>query len=142
MNATTQTVRDLGKALVSLAPDAPLSIYRRFKQVMADCENENSVGRDLAIGAIISKRPAYWTSAKYHSAASLEMCNGLNRGADMQTVLADLFPPHRHFQAVPVLDTMIPLNGAAIYELADAYEHFGTFREYAVLEARADRRAS
>lgn len=102
--------------------DTPMAAYGRLIDAMIAHDNEDAIGRDLAVDAICAGRPAYWTTATYHAARCIELCNGVNRGATLETALLGLYPADRAFGRQSALDTLIPLNMAAARELADVCE--------------------
>jgi hypothetical protein len=76
--------------------------------------NEDTPGEELAAGALLTSRPAYWSVTGSTNALSYWR-NEANIGGGIATVAV----PEAHVRKF--LDKLIPLNEAAVDELGHAY---------------------
>lgn len=102
--------------------DSLCAVRRNMLEAIELHGNENGPLRDLCIDAIASRRPAYWTSIRHHSAISLELCQMANRWG-LSLAIDDL-PRHvvRAHGTKRFIDTLIPLNIEAEREISLARE--------------------
>lgn len=105
--------------------------------------NWDDLSRDGALGKLKSGQSAWWTTAGIGNAAAGNLMSEANRLATLEdafVAIEDFYErTHcvRNIRAEQWLDTLIPLNAAAIRELDDAYRVAGTFRSREELEARS-----
>ena len=85
-------------------------------------DNPESHDEDKAIDALREGRPAFWTTATYHNQAArltVEWANGKTLGEALARFADDRsIVEARH--TMRLLDTLIPLHGAAIRALLEA----------------------
>ncbi|EKF40863.1 hypothetical protein NA8A_18267 [Nitratireductor indicus C115] len=140
MNAYSRTAVELAAA-IGFDPENIVVVRRRLADAIDLYDNEDGLSRDIAVEAIIGKRPAFWTTAKYHSAIACELVNDANR-TSLEEAMENI-PAHRRADMARYLDTLVPLNRLAANELSEAYETVaGTFRDCSELESRRIRRAA
>lgn len=116
-----------------LCKDPDLRAALKRVETMGDrANNRDSILEELAAKNLIDRKPAFLTSARYHNAAAGTLADMANRCAsieDAQAEIADFFRHNgRDSRAAEWLDTLLPLNIAAVDDLARAYERAGTFR--------------
>lgn len=101
---------------------------------------EDAVMIDGAVAAYAAGRPAFYSTATYHSGRAICLCNTANRTGDliyaMQTEYA-LGAPGRIYG----LNALVPLNDDAVGDLIAAYSSLGTWLDFDELVARRTRMA-
>jgi hypothetical protein len=101
-------------------------------------ENDDALARRHALAACGAGRPAFWTTASYHSQKACALHLAAHTLPTLQTALADAYGFDLGTDAqAAALDTLIPLNPAAVAALALAYAALGRWREIQDLEARS-----
>jgi hypothetical protein len=104
--------------------------------------NPDDLAKPQALRNLASRQPAYWTTARYgHVGASLlrDAANehvGIEAGIRTIPAYAAATVEWIERHSVTALDTLVPLNDAAMADLDAAYEIAGTFRSRRELEAR------
>lgn len=95
---------------------------------------------------LMTRQPAFWSDAQYHNAPAGSLLYYANHFAGVERGIAAYhndFPPSSYdIGEARFLDTLIPLNEAAVASLQEAYELTGTFRSKAELIKRAPSTAS
>jgi hypothetical protein len=134
MNALAQIGRDIGRALS--APENPVLIRRRLADVIELYDNEDCVSRDWTVEAIVAGRPAFWTSATYHSQRACNLHLDVVAGASIQQALEAHYPVRLNHSRESALDTLIPLDRRAAAALSQAYADLGIWRDDDELELR------
>jgi hypothetical protein len=101
---------------------------------------EDAVMIDGAVEAYAAGRPAFYSTATYHSGRACCLCKTANRTGDllcaMRTEYA-LGAPGREYG----LNALVPLNDDAVGDLIAAYSSIGTWRDFDELVARRTRMA-
>jgi hypothetical protein len=95
---------------------------------------------ERAIEAFVAGRPAFYTSASYHNARALCLCDTANETGDICAALRTEYRYADSFRATG-LNALIPLNDLAAAELVAAYSSIGTMVEIDELVARRMRKA-
>jgi hypothetical protein len=101
---------------------------------------EDAVMTDFAVEAFAAGRPAFYSTASYHSGRAICLCNTANRTGDLVEALHQeyaLGAPGREYG----LNALVPLNDEAVGDLLGAYQSIGTWRDWDELEARRTRKA-
>lgn len=138
MNALTKQVHLLADTLAQ-TETSPREGLRRLNVAVELYRNNDSVSREHALEAFMAGKPAYWTTATYHSQRALGLMDDLNRGCEFGIALAANYPAHCTKYRPGALDTLIPLNRRAAVDLVKAYDALGIWREVDELEARRKR---
>lgn len=99
--------------------------------------NHSVCAKDAAAANLANNRAAFWTKATYANQPASQFVAEANRFGSIdraQTSLAAYFEMNgRNVWAADWLDALLPLNPAAVDELARAYVAAGTFRMRAEL---------
>jgi hypothetical protein len=95
-------------------------------------ENEDAQARRKAVAALEQDRPAYWTTASYHSQRACQ----LQVRAHETSLPNALRSTYHSADWVAALDRLVPLNEQAAIAVAVQYEEMGTFRDIDELLAR------
>jgi hypothetical protein len=101
---------------------------------------EDAVMIDGAVSAYAAGRPAFYSTATYHSGRAICLCNTANRTGDLVRALHSeyaLGAPGRVYG----LNALVPLNDDAVGDLIAAYSSLGTWRDFDELVARRTRMA-
>lgn len=139
MNALAKQVHLLADTLAQ-TETSPREGLRRLNAAVELYRNNDSVSREHALDAFFAGKPAYWTTATYHSQRAMGLMDALNKGCEFGIALAANYPAHCTKYRPGALDTLVPLNRLAANELSEAYEDYGTWRDAEELEARRLRR--
>lgn len=138
MNALTKQTRLLADTLAQ-TETSPREGKRRLDAAAALYGFNDSVSREHALEAFFAGKPAYWTTATYHSQRAIGLLDALNRGCEFGIALAANYPAHLTKYRPSALDTLVPLNIKAANALAKAYDALGIWREADELEQRRQR---
>lgn len=138
MNALTKQVHLLADTLAQ-TETSPREGLRRLNVAVELYRNNDSVSREHALEAFFAGKPAYGTTATYHSQRALGLMDALNRGCEFGIALAANYPAHCTKYRPGALDTLVPLNVKAAIELVKAYDGYGYWREADELEQRRHR---
>lgn len=138
MNALTRTYSDFASALTG-SEKSPREGQRRLYAAIALYGFSDSVSVDHAFEAYFEDKPAYWTTADYHSQRAIGLMDALNRGCEFGIALAANYPAHCTKYRPSALDTLVPLNIKAANALVKAYDALGIWRDVEELEARRRR---
>lgn len=101
---------------------------------------EDAVMIDGAVAAYAAGRPAFYSTATYHSARACCLCNRANASGDLLCALRTeyaLGAPGRIYG----LNALVPLNDEAVGDLIAAYSSIGTWWDFDELVARRTRMA-
>jgi hypothetical protein len=99
-------------------------------------DNEDALARRKAIAAFEQDRPAYWTTAGYHS----------QKACALQVAVHEMPLPRalkmiwRGGDYIAALDTLVPLNEQAAIALTVQYAEYGLWRDIEEVLARRYRR--
>lgn len=118
--------------------------YQLFRaEVEAYVQIGGAGGRQEADDAarnLVNGQPAFWSQATYSTAPAGSLLYYANHFAGVERGIAAYhndFPPHcPDIGEARFLDTLIPLNDAAVVSLQAAYELTGTFRSKSELMKR------
>lgn len=138
MNALTKQTRLLADTLAQTEA-SPREGQRRLYAAIALYGFSDSVSVDHAFEAFFADKPAYWTTADYHSQRAIGLMDDLNRGCEFGIALAANYPAHCTKYRPAALDTLVPLNIKAARALVKAYDALGIWREAEELEQRRER---
>jgi hypothetical protein len=138
MNALTRTYSGVAAVLTG-SEKSPREGQRRLYAAIALYGFSDSVSVDHAFEAYFEDKPAYWTTADYHSQRAIGLMDALNRGCEFGIALAANYPAHCTKYRPAALDTLVPLNIKAANELVKAYDALGIWRDVEELEARRER---
>ena len=114
--------------------DRNSSAYRQHNlrcSALSDATGTWSIA-DNAIRNLMERKPAFWAKCGNSNAPAgtfFETCNRLASIQDAQEDLRSFFARHnRDVTDEKWLDTLLPLNHAAVMDLMRAYHRVGTFR--------------
>jgi hypothetical protein len=125
--------------IAALAPAAPAhEPHRRLAAAIELCGNDDALARRSARAACNDGRPAFWTTATYHSQKACVLHLAVHTEPTLEAAVECAYGPHtgtelRH----AAFDTLIPLNAAAMEALALAYARLGRLPDVAELETRS-----
>lgn len=104
-------------------------------------DNPNTLTAEYAARNIVEGKPAFWHAEGYSNGPAGAFLAELNRLGSIEAASAYLngFFPHRHYGSVDFLDRLLPLNYAAVDDLAGAYAAAGSFRDRSELIRRTER---
>jgi hypothetical protein len=118
---------------------SPLEGRRRLYAAISLYGFSDAVSMDHALEAFFEDKPAYWTTADYHSQRAIGLMDDLNRGCEFGIALAANYPAHCTHYRPSALDTLVPLNIKAANALVKAYDALGIWRDAEELEQRRER---
>jgi hypothetical protein len=103
-------------------------------------DNDDALARRQALAACTAGRPAFWTTASYHSQKACALHLAVHTLPTLEAAFDDAYGSGvgSDTQAA-ALDTLIPLNPPAVAALALAYIRLGRWRDVQDLEARSMR---
>jgi hypothetical protein len=134
-SAYTITASGLSDLLID-AERNPLTGRQRLNVAITLYANDEAFSRERALDAYIEGRPAYWSTASYHSQVACQLLDAANLMSPLDAALG-IIPAHKRRNIEGYLDTLVPLNRAAAVELSRAYSaHTGSWRDEPELEAR------
>lgn len=100
-------------------------------------DNDDAVARRLALAAFEQDRPAFWTTATYHS----QKASLFQQAANYKPLLEALhYAYNRGDDYIAALDTLVPLNDQAALAMVIRYSDYGIWRDTEELLARRYRR--
>lgn len=119
----------------------PAEALTRVKELSWLLDSANSITAELAAHNLAEGKPAYWHTERYHNARSGIFLEEVNRRAGVEPAVAYLKPmfPTSGYGSETHLDWLLPLNDAAVMDLARAYRNVGSFREHSELIRRTDK---
>lgn len=119
-----------------------MNTFSRIEDLGDRFNNADTHAARIAADNIAIGRPAVWSGASYSHAAAGILADAINLSATAADAFArcDELSRTRDYRKHPEwLDLMIPLNGAGVHLLADAYVIAGSFRSARELFDRADK---
>jgi hypothetical protein len=120
----------------ALAEDA----CRKLAYAIEIHDNDDALARREALAACHAGRPAFWTTASYHSQKACTLQLAAHASPTLEAALDDAYGSGLGPDAqAAALDTLIPLNPPAVAALALAYLRLGRWRDIQDLEARSTR---
>lgn len=104
-------------------------------------DNPNSLTAEYAARNIVEGKPAFWHTEGYSNGPAGAFLSEVNRLASIEAGAVYLrgFFPARGYGSVEFLDRLLPLNDAAVDDLAGAYAAAGSFRDLSELIRRTER---
>ncbi|GLQ57287.1 hypothetical protein [Devosia nitrariae] len=120
------------------------ALWRARSRIFALADRTNTLS-DLEDAAtnLIEGRPAFWTNAQFGNQPATLFKATVNRLASIKAAQAELsahFTRNRRNVLSPDwLDTLLPLNPAALADLLSAYRRAGSFRTAEELLRRTER---
>lgn len=119
------TIHHISRRQPSAPPVDPLKVddaRAALSALVRLYDNDDTRDREAAEEAFAQGRPAYWTPHKYHHQLARIFVEAANRPEGLKAALkewASARHPEMNRSALALLDTLIPLNAAAIMELAE-----------------------
>jgi hypothetical protein len=123
------------RGAVPAAPPHEDDDARRLAAAIHIYDNEDALARRLALQAAAAGRPAFWTTAGYHSQKHCALQLAVHGQPTVEAAL-DQAALEGSEARLAALDTLVPLNRPALAVLALAYAGLGRWRDIADLEAR------
>lgn len=103
--------------------ETPLSMRRHLQDAITIYGSDSTYDEEIALDAILAGRPAFWSTAKYHSACAGILLRNLNHGLSFEDAIADAYCPWQRGNVEHGLDSLVPLNLKAANALSLAYSH-------------------